>query len=385
MGTIANQKDGSNIQIEFQGIGTSQTSIMLQQPLLGESSESYTVEVTNFQMSLGEERATSKTAHPMMLIVDYSAAGYNLDVNDPGNEVDWTLYKDSIDSGASILDAWYSATRAISNSPDAGIIQIEGIRSYSATDWILQLAQKINLATNGRLQFGVTPSGQFHLFSRLEYTPPDALNPTFAFWKTSYVILDKSFQALTGWKDIIYGNVNSLHTETLDVNINNADLDDAYAPTLGKPIESFFSSHADLAWEVLDRRKRLRIDLTVPVGLTMGWKSTKEEKTYILQEYDIPKGRPSCSFLSSRASNFLTTTAIQEKQLVSTTKFVDGGGKLAIQKLFPGPVQALRLSLVLIYDYFDIQKKVWVERAKPIDMGSGDFFYLKLLFSKEST
>ena len=379
MGTIANQKDGSNIQIEFQGIGTSQTSIMLQQPLLGESSESYTVEVTNFQMSLGEERATSKTTHPMMIIVDYSAAGYDLDVNVLGNEVDWTIYKDAVDSGASILDAWYSATRNIANSPNAGITIIEGIRSYSATDFILQLSQKISLATNDKLQFGVTPGGQFHLFSRLEY------NPDFEFWTKRYVILDKSFQALTGWNDIIYGDANSLRTVALDANTDNDDLDDKYTPMLGKQIESFLSSSADLAWEVLDRRKRIRIDLTVPVGLTMGWKSTKEQKTYILQEYDIPKGRPTCSFLSSRSTNFQPTTSIQEKQLVSTTKFVDGGGKLALQKLFAGPVQALRLSLVLIYDYFDIQKKVWVERAKPLDMGSGDFFYLKLLFSKEST
>ena len=117
----------------------------------------------------------------------------------------------------------------------------------------------------------------------------------------------------------------------------------------------------------------------------MGWKSTQTEKTYILQEFDIPKGRPTCSFSSSRVSASAGQTSIRENQLVSTTKFVDGGGKLAIQKLFPGPVQALRLSLVLIYDYFDRQENVWVEKARPLKMGSGDFFYLKLLFSKEST
>ena len=157
MGTIANQKDGSNIQLEIQGIGTSQASIMLQQPLLGESSENYTVEVTNFQMSLGEERATSKIyARPMMLIVDYSDEGYDFQANDPFalEPVDWTVYQDALDSGASILDAWYSTTRENADSPNDGIIQIDGIRSYSATDWVLQLSQQINLKTGGKFQMG---------------------------------------------------------------------------------------------------------------------------------------------------------------------------------------------------------------------------------------
>ena len=148
-------------------------------------------------------------------------------------------------------------------------------------------------------------------------------------------------------------------------------------------IVSLFSNQDDLAWETLDRRKRVRIDLSLPVGLTMGWKSTQQEKVYLLQEFDIPKGRSTCSFNSSRVAN--SSCSIREKQLVSTTNFVSGGGKMAVQKLFPGPVQALRLSLVLVYDEFDYKEQKWVEKSKNIEMGSGDFFYLKILFSKEST
>ena len=59
MGTIANQKNGSNIQLEMQGIGTSEASVMLMQPLLGTTTDTYTVEVTQLMMSLGEERALS--------------------------------------------------------------------------------------------------------------------------------------------------------------------------------------------------------------------------------------------------------------------------------------------------------------------------------------
>ena len=385
MGTIANQKDGSNIQLEIQGIGTSQASIMLQQPLLGESSENYTVEVTNFQMSLGEERATSKIyARPMMLIVDYSDEGYDFQANDPFalEPVDWTVYQDALDSGASILDAWYSTTRENADSPNDGIIQIDGIRSYSATDWVLQLSQQINLKTGGKFQMGVSSSGQFHIYSA-NYDLPDGTS--YNKWEDHYIILDRSLQAITGWKDIIYGFGDGVVSRKLDANIENDEIFDGYNPAATKTRESLLSNQDDLAWETLDRRKRVRIDLSLPVGLTMGWKSTRQEKVFLLQEFDIPKGRPICSFNSSRDSNTASKTNVREKQLVSTTTFVNGGGNLAVQKLFPGPVQALRLNLVLVYDEFDYKKQAWVEKSKNMEMGSGDFFYLKILFSKEST
>ena len=92
-----------------------------------------------------------------------------------------------------------------------------------------------------------------------------------------------------------------------------------------------------------------------------------------------------CSYNSSRVTNGTRSCSVREKQLVSTTTFVNGGGNLAVQKLFPGPVQALRLNLVLVYDEFDYKKQAWVEKSKNMEMGSGDFFYLKILFSKEST
>ena len=69
MGTIANQKNSGTVQLEFQAMGTSETSIMLQQPLLGATSEVYTVEVTQLMMSLGEERATDNT-EPLFYIVE---------------------------------------------------------------------------------------------------------------------------------------------------------------------------------------------------------------------------------------------------------------------------------------------------------------------------
>ena len=391
MGTIANRKDGSNIQLEIQGIGTSQASIMLQQPLLGESSENYTVEVTDFQMSLGEERATSKIySRPIMLIIDYSEYGYDLDFDGGVNGLDFSIYENALDSGANILDAWYAATRDFAGSPDKGIVQIDGIRSYSATDWVLQLSQQIETKTDGRFEFGVTPSGQFHIISRnYVVSDPDGNISDSVGNKLEdhLIVIDRSMQALTGLKDVLYGYHGQIRTTPLNVLTDENDLDSNWKPFLKEDDENYivslFSNQDDLAWETLDRRKRVRIDLSLPVGLTMGWKSTQQEKVYLLQEFDIPKGRSTCSFNSSRVAN--PSCSIREKQLVSTTNFVGGGGKMAVQKLFPGPVQALRLSLVLIYAEFDYKKQQLVEKSKNIEMGSGDFFYLKILFSKEST
>ena len=122
--------------------------------------------------------------------------------------------------------------------------------------------------------------------------------------------------------------------------------------------------------------------LLVPLilGTIVGWKYTKEVTKYSIQEFYLPKGRPLALYDSSNSH-----VTIKQKQLIGTTNFVDGGGVLAIKRLFPGPVQALRLSLILIYEYFDPIRKVWVEREKPVSMSAGDFFYLKLQFNKDTT
>jgi len=111
--------------------------------------------------------------------------------------------------------------------------------------------------------------------------------------------------------------------------------------------------------------------------LTLGWKDTHDVKTYSLQEFYIPR-KSRCNFESPIA-------IVKESQLVGTTNFVDGGGKLALKRLFPGPVQALRLALILVYEQYDPIQKTWVDKEKPVSMSSGDFFYLKLQFNKEAT
>ena len=147
------------------------------------------------------------------------------------------------------------------------------------------------------------------------------------------------------------------------------------------PQETFalFSNKEDSVWELFDRRKKIRIDMTIPIGLTLAWKDTKESTRYILQEFDLPNKKPTLKFNSK---NF--NCEIRDKQFVGLTSFMEGGGKMAVKNLFPGQMQTIRLSIVLVYDEWSHSENTWIEKEKVVEMSAGDFYYLKLTFSKET-
>ena len=358
MGTIANQKNGSTVQLEIQAIGSSETSIMLQQPLLGTSSESYTVEVTQLMMSLGEERALSGNEFILAIVARPDpaiVAQFNLDA-----------YVTRIENGSSEINAWNATiVAAAPNGIYAGgynpnPVIIDSLSAYSATDFIYRLRTTISYVAPG-LELGVSPSGQLSIFC------------TQTFLQTKIILLGTMFKAVSGWGNIIMGNtaapyVFTFRTGLVDIAVNNVGAGDR---TLSSKI-------LDSLWETVDRRKRIRVDLSIPIGLTLGWKDTHEIQTYSLQEFYLPRNS-SCSFDSD------LNATVKETQLVGTTEFVNGGGKLALKRLFPGPVQVIRLALILIYEQYDPIRKAWVDKEKPVSMSPGDFFYLKVQFNKEST
>jgi hypothetical protein len=63
---------------------------------------------------------------------------------------------------------------------------------------------------------------------------------------------------------------------------------------------------------------------------------------------------------------------------------LNGGSNLALKKLFEGQMQAFRVDLLLDYDRWDKIKRDFVRTTKQLDVGQGGFFYLKLLFTKET-
>ena len=356
MGTIANHKNGSTIQLEFQAIGTSEASIMLQQPLLGTTTDGYTVEVTQLMMSLGDERATSGNEFIMAIVERPNDNTY----------IDLDNYHTRVNSGTPEIDAWVALIDAqpMNAYTFDDVESIPNKTCYSATDFIYALNQSLGNATlSVELKVGVSPSGQLSVIG------------TDDFWETYMVLVGPVLKALSGWGDIIYAEEDSEKLRTGHAGTVNMP---AFVSVPARP-RIFYAKKNESAWEIFDRRKRIRIDLTIPVGLTLGWKDTKEVTKYSIQEFYLPHGDPQAIYED------LDNVTIKQEQLVGTTNLVDGGGKLAIKRLFPGPVQALRLSLILIYEYFDPLNKVWVEREKPVSMSSGDFFYLKLQFNKDTT
>ena len=352
MGTIANQKNGGMVQLELQGIGTSETSIMLQQPLLGTSSDDYTVEVTQLMMSLGEERAMSGTEYVMAV----------LDRPDDGIAFDLDAYHTSIyTEGMSETEAYLKMINAAGANPavDSGSVNsIANVKCYSATDFIYMINNQLGILFDD-FSLTVSPSGQF------------GFSGSHDFWENYCILIGPLLQALSGSGDFICGSGPGLITMRENTTL--------LAFTAVDQPHTFHGKINESAWEVFDRRKRIRIDLSIPVGLTLGWKDTEEVLKYSVQEFYLPKGEPRATYEDSGV------VTIKQAQLIGTTEFVDGGGKLAIKKLLPGPVQAIRLSLILIYEYFAPIKKVWVEKEKPVSMSSGDFFYLKLQFNKATT
>ena len=362
MGTVANVKNGSMVQLEFQAIGTSETTIMLQQPLLGTTTDGFTVEVTQLMMSLGNERAMSGNEF-LLAVFERPTA--------PNTEINLDSYHTRINAGQSEPDAMMAIIDATAGNtytdPDR-VNAISNRNCYSAIDFLYMVNHEIlrtDLAPND-VHLGISASGQLQF------------SGTSDFWRDYMLVVGPILKALSGCGDIIYASgikVKTSHSGKVTVPAFTAEVPTRPRAFHGKINESM--------WEIFDRRKRIRVDLTIPVGLTLGWQNDHEVQKYSVQEFYLPKGEPQAH--RENDMNVTNTMTISQLQLVGTTEFVDGGGKLAIKRLFPGPVQALRLSLILIYERFDSVNKVWIEKEKPVDMSAGDFFYLKLLFNKETT
>ena len=253
MGTIANQKNGSNIQLEIQAIGTSETSIMLTQPLLGTSSESYTVEVTQLMMSLGDERALSGN-EMIFAIVDRPAPAQV-------NNIDLSNYSARLGRGQTELHAWNETVVAAAGAGgyvggyNPAPVLFENIIAYSATDFIYRLRQQMNrtdfgnvLAVARTLELGVSPSGQMLLVGN------------HVFWSTKMIVVGAMMKAVSGFGDIIMGTTTGIIT----ARDNDVFPIAAYAPAV-PGIRRYYSKTTDSAWETIDRRKRIRIDLSVPI------------------------------------------------------------------------------------------------------------------------
>ena len=78
------------------------------------------------------------------------------------------------------------------------------------------------------------------------------------------------------------------------------------------------------------------------------------------------------------------TTHMKQDQRLGPLALLNGGSSLAMKKLFEGQMQAFRIDIMVERRKWDSDAMKFNVESKRLDMGQGGFFYLKLLFTKET-
>jgi hypothetical protein len=125
------------------------------------------------------------------------------------------------------------------------------------------------------------------------------------------------------------------------------------------------------------------VEVSLPISHTLCWDGTKETTKHVLQEFILSSGTIQMKYTSGQdyAQNIVE---LQQKQNQGQLVLLNGGSNLALKKLFEGQMQAFRIDILLDYDRWDKSKLEFVRTVKQLDVGQGGFFYLKLLFTKET-
>ena len=135
--------------------------------------------------------------------------------------------------------------------------------------------------------------------------------------------------------------------------------------------------------EGIDIRKKIIVEVSLPISHTLAWNGEKESTRYVLQEFIFPSESLSLGY-NNQLDITKSTITFKEKSLHGEMVLLNGGSTLALKKLQEGQMQAFRVSVLLEYDDWDTGKQEFVRKKKPLDLEQGGFFYLKLLFTKET-
>ena len=133
----------------------------------------------------------------------------------------------------------------------------------------------------------------------------------------------------------------------------------------------------------IDIRKKLVVEVSLPISHTLCWDGEKETTKHLLQEFILSAGTIQMKYTSGEDYR-QNIVEVQQKQNQGQLVLLNGGSNLALKKLFEGQMQAFRIDLLLDYDRWDKGKLDFVRTTKQLDVGQGGFFYLKLLFTKET-
>jgi hypothetical protein len=89
-------------------------------------------------------------------------------------------------------------------------------------------------------------------------------------------------------------------------------------------------------------------------------------------------------YIINPGNTSLSSIQLREEQRVGPLVLLNGGSNMALKKMFEGQLQAFRIDLVMHYDDWNATANAFIRKRKTIEMSEADFFYLKLLFTKET-
>ena len=418
MSSIANRKFTDMRQIEFQQNGSSRITAMLTQPLL-ENSSTYMCEVTDLQCTIGSELAFP---HSQWLCTVARRVKGELDF-DParfGEYVDsraqlgkrGETWSDAGVYGTESNSVWKPWTY-VDNSPVPSkyntAFEVYSERYYSVMDFVYDLAQQLRVIDRKVEQLRYVDAFETNEEKLADEPDPDwasveddrtyHVSMTFDaggiirfhlsqyFRKNYHLVLSPLLQEVTGFPLLIGefdGNGNALHhlADFQTDDDGEFQLLEVYEPnTTGK----YVSAVRDITpiQDGIDIRKKVIVEVSLPISHTLSWDGQNESTRYVLQEFNFPQSMVEMSFVCD-TDYTKTMTKFQEEGIHGQVLFLKGGSNLAIKKLQEGQMQAFRVDLLLDYNHWDTQTQKFSRRKKQLEIGQGGFFYLKLLFTKET-
>ena len=206
------------------------------------------------------------------------------------------------------------------------------------------------------------------------------------FTRDYMIILSPLFQHITGLSPLVGYYQGGQRIETASQLVEDDDLLlNGYlvvAPGTQTNVVSLSSKNSTI-FEGIDVRKKILLEVSLPLPHTLGWDGKNETTRFVLQEFQIPSGSVETKYIMTDdfAQNLVQ---LRQDQRQGPMVLLNGGSNMALKKMFEGQLQAFRIDIVLEKDEWDPEKIEFTRVQNNMKMAEGGFFYLKLLFTKET-
>ena len=409
MSSIANRKFTDMRQIEFQQNGSSRVTAMLTQPLL-ENSSTYMCEITDLQCTMGHELAfphdawmfsvmrrprdlppgevallnekelenfvenrgkngKSAPATRMWGWVDLDDEKWLPGVTDdetaiPASQiVEYPVYTRRY---YSVMDLAYDLSQQVKEI-DRKIAAVSGQEAgdpNAPVDWAKWSSETL---FNVGLTFDSGGHFQFHTTANFRQNYMIVTSPLFQevtgfpLFIGNYSATGEPMNSITD----LAANVLELHNVYNDVNPGGL-YEMEYKDFLNDNDTTLYvieepDTTGNMSTEVrdiipiqdgIDIRKKLIVEVSLPISHTLSWDGVRESTRYVLQEFEFPQSMVELGF--EQAVDFRQSKIRwNEEALHGQAVFLSGGSNLAIKKLQEGQMQAFRVDLLLDYKHWD--------------------------------